>query len=74
MDFGPTGSIRNSDTNKDLRNLKKQHFKVEYLKCVLIIDQPKQGSGNTKDRNTSRKFFSDPEEASEITGVDINLI
>lgn len=74
LDFGPTGSIRNNDANKELRSLKKKHVQDEFLKCGLIIDQPKQGSGNTNDGNTARRFFSDPERASEITGVDINLI
>lgn len=74
LEFGPTGSIRNNDTNKELRNLKKKHVQDEFLKCGLIIDQPKQGSGNTNDGNTARRFFLDPERTSEITGVDINLI
>jgi hypothetical protein len=30
--------------------------------------------GNTNDGNTSRRFFSDPDTASDITGIDINLI
>lgn len=28
----------------------------------------------TNDGNTARRFFSDPETASEITGVDLELI
>lgn len=74
LDFGPSGSIRNNETNKELRSSKKKHVQDEYRKFGLIIDQPKQGSGNTNDGNTARRFFSDPETASEITGVDLNLI
>ena len=40
----------------------------------LIVDVPKAGFGNTNDGNTSRRFFADPQKASEITGVDFNLI
>lgn len=40
----------------------------------LIVDVPKSGFGNTNDGNSSRRFFSDPQQASEITGVDFNLI
>lgn len=39
-----------------------------------MIDQPKQGEGNTNDGNTARRFFSDPETAASITGVDVELI
>lgn len=38
------------------------------------MDQPKQGSGNTNDGNTSRKFFESPEIVSEINGLDKELI
>ena len=41
----------------------------------LLIDRPKQdGSGNTNDGNTARRFFDDIAFASEVTGVDFNLI
>uniref|UniRef100_A0A2H1WX10 SFRICE_035512 n=1 Tax=Spodoptera frugiperda TaxID=7108 RepID=A0A2H1WX10_SPOFR len=40
----------------------------------LLVDIPKAGFGNTNDGNTSRRFFSNPEISSRITGVDINLI
>lgn len=74
LDFGSSESIRNNETNKELRSSKKKHVQDEYRKLGLIIDQPKQGSGNTNDGNTARRFFSDPKTASEITGVDLNLI
>lgn len=74
LDFGSSGSIRSNETNKELRSSKKKHVQDEYRKFGLIIDQPKQGSGNTNDGYTARRFFSDPEAASEITRVDLNLI
>lgn len=40
----------------------------------LIIDMPKQGSGNTNDGNTARRFFENPAVSSQITGVDESLI
>jgi hypothetical protein len=40
----------------------------------LIIDVPKQGSGNSNDGNTARRFFADPEMTASITGIDVNLI
>lgn len=40
----------------------------------LLVDIPKAGFGNTNDGNTSRRFFSNPEISSRITGIDINLI
>jgi len=41
---------------------------------ALIVDQPKVESGNSNDGNTARRFFYNPELASSITGIDINLI
>jgi len=38
------------------------------------LDIPKQGFGTTNDGNTARRFFSDPQLASQITKVDENLI
>ncbi|KAJ4436046.1 hypothetical protein ANN_18673 [Periplaneta americana] len=40
----------------------------------LIIDTPKPGYGTTNDGNTARTFFENTKEASEITGVDYDLI
>lgn len=40
----------------------------------LLIDTVKQGSGNTNDGNTARRFFKDPSKAAEITKVDKTLI
>ena len=39
----------------------------------MIIDKLRQGSGNTNDGNTARRFFFNADCSSEITGVDVNL-
>ncbi|GBP06660.1 hypothetical protein EVAR_71786_1 [Eumeta japonica] len=54
--------------------MKKKQIQEKYLQLGLIIDQPKQGEGNSNDGNTARRFFSDPETAAAITGVDYDLI
>ena len=40
----------------------------------LLVDIPTAGFRNTNDGNTSRRFFSDPQTSSCITGVNIGLI
>lgn len=41
----------------------------------LIVDKPRDGGrGSSNDGNVARKFFSNPRLASEITGVNENLI
>ena len=40
----------------------------------LVVDQPKQGGGNSNDGNTARKFFKNPSLVSQITGIDKKLI
>ena len=40
----------------------------------LVVDQPKQGGGNSNDGNTARKFFKNPSLVSQITGIDKELI
>lgn len=40
----------------------------------LLVDMPKANFGNTNDGNTSRRFFENPELASEITGISYDLI
>lgn len=61
--------------NKELMAKTKKRIHDAFRKRTgLIIDVPKQGSGNSNDGNTARRFFSDPELASEITGFDKHLI
>lgn len=40
----------------------------------ITVDVVKQGFGSTNDGNTARKFFSNPEIVSQVTGVDTELI
>nr|CAI5862443.1 unnamed protein product [Callosobruchus analis] len=44
------------------------------LLTELLLDTVEQGSGNTNDGNTARRFFKDPKRAAEITKVDETLI
>lgn len=55
----------------DRKKIIQEAFREE---MGLLVDIPKAGFGNTNDGNTSRRFFSNPEISSRITGVDINLI
>lgn len=49
----------------------QQEFRVQ---LGLIVDTPKQGSGNTNDGNTARRFFENPKLTAAITKVNENLI
>ena len=40
----------------------------------LLIDMPKQISGNTNDGNTARRFFRNAEISAQITGLSLELI
>ncbi|GBP27410.1 hypothetical protein EVAR_17110_1 [Eumeta japonica] len=66
---------RRSSADKKIVNENKiriqQQFKEE---MSLLVDVPKAGFGNTNTGNVSRRFFCDPETASRITGVDLDLI
>lgn len=55
------------DTEKNIQ----RKFKDE---LGLLVDVPKQGFVNTNDGTTPRRFFSDPETASRITGLDVETI
>jgi hypothetical protein len=39
-----------------------------------VVDQPKQGGGNSNDGNTIQNFFKNPSLVSHITGIDKKLI
>ena len=49
----------------------QSRFKEE---MSLVVDQPKQGFGNTNDGNTARKAFDHAEMFADITGVDLDII
>uniref|UniRef100_A0A6P7GJF5 Uncharacterized protein LOC114337613 n=1 Tax=Diabrotica virgifera virgifera TaxID=50390 RepID=A0A6P7GJF5_DIAVI len=54
---------------------RKDNMSTEfYTKMGLVVDQPKQGGGNSNDGNTARKFFKNPDIVAEITGLSKELI
>ncbi|CAF4944062.1 unnamed protein product [Pieris macdunnoughi] len=40
----------------------------------LVVDQPKQGGGNSNDGNTARRFFVERSKSASITGLDPDII
>ncbi|XP_039233158.1 uncharacterized protein LOC120322169 [Drosophila yakuba] len=65
------------DPEKKLEVMKrKQKIQKEFReKMGLIVDKPRDGGrGSSNDGNVARKFFSNPKLASDITGIDENLI
>lgn len=61
--------------DKEIFEYRKKEIQKEFRnKMALIVDQPKVVSGNSNDGKTARRFFYNPELASSITGIDINLI
>ncbi|CAH2091615.1 unnamed protein product [Euphydryas editha] len=67
-----------SATSEEKQRL-KQEKKVQVQKRFreelgLNIDKPRQGTGNSNDGNTARRFFYNAACTAEITGVDIDLI
>lgn len=66
--------LRN-EADKIIVNERKKVIQEKFKNEIgLLVDVPKAGFGNTNDGNTSRRFFSNPELAAEITGIDFNLI
>jgi len=64
-----------TEQDKKIFECRKKEIQTEFKnKMALIVDQPKVISGNSNDGNTARRFFYNPELASSITGIDINLI
>lgn len=60
---------------KDLELAAKQKIQDRFkIETGLLIDMPKSNYGNTNDGNTSRRFFENPQLASDITGVNFDLI
>lgn len=52
------------ETNKtEIEECKKLQIQEKYLQSGLVIDQPKQGDGNSNDGNPARRIFSDPKTA-----------
>lgn len=53
---------------------KKEIIDKLKLELGLLVDVVKQGYGSTNDGNTARRFFQNCDKASEITGVDKDLL
>lgn len=61
--------------NKEIYQDEKTRIYKELKKDLgLNVDRPAQGSGNTNNGNTARRFFANAEKVSEVTGVDVRLI
>lgn len=57
------------------KKTKQKDVQVRFRNTIgLIIEKPIQGSGNTNDGNTARRFFANPELTANITGVNEILI
>lgn len=64
-----------SENNKRLKQEEKSCIQKRFREELgLIIDKPRQGSGNSNDGNTARRFFFNSSLSAEITGVDETLI
>lgn len=73
LDFQKWSAI--SKEHQVLKKCKKKLVQKRFREELgLIIDKPRQGSGNSNDGNTARRFFSNAEVSAEITGIDVQLI
>lgn len=53
------------------KSIIQQRFRSE---VGVLLDMPKQSSGNTNTGNTARTFFRNAKKSAEITGINENLI
>lgn len=61
--------------NKQLKEDKKKYVQKRFREVLgLHIDKPRQGSDNSNDGNTARRFFQNYECSAGITGIDGELI
>lgn len=65
---------RGDSAKQEVKEKKGEIATKFYEQMGLVVDQPKQGGGNSNDGNTARKFFKNPSLVSEITGIDKDLI
>lgn len=64
-----------TENYKAIKKLKKANIQKRFREELgLIIDKPRQGSGNSNDGNTARRFFFNFSRSADITGVDEELI
>jgi hypothetical protein len=66
--------VRGEEYKKIFECTKKQVQENFKTRLGLIVDKPKPGYGTSNDGNTARRFFSNSEISSQITGIDKNLI
>lgn len=69
-----TWQARGTELKDKVKKKKEKITELFYENMGLVVDQPKQGGGNTNDGNTARKFFENPKTVAEITELDENLI
>lgn len=69
-------TIRNDPAAVQAKKDKKRAIQLEFRRRLgLHIDKPRaDGSGNSNDGNTARRFFNNIEVVADITGFDINLL
>lgn len=65
---------RGAENKKKVAEKKKQIQEKFRGELGLLVDMPKQQTGNTNDGNTARKFFRNSEKSAVITGVNVELI
>lgn len=65
-----------SANDQMLVSAKKKYVQTQFRERLgLIVDKPKSGgSGTSNDGNTARRFFSNSEVSSEITGIKKDLL
>lgn len=66
--------FKDPKTSKCWKKQKKNIITKFRQQTGLLVDTVRQGSGNSNDGNTARRFFKNPKQASEITGVNQALI
>lgn len=66
--------VRTTEEKKTIRENKERIQKGYRERTGLLIDMPKAGFGNSNSGNTSRRFFSSPDLAAEITGIKKEFI
>lgn len=65
---------RSKDSKYSVSLRKADITKKFYDQMGLVVDQPKQGGGNSNDGNTARRFFANTDIVSEITGLDERIL
>lgn len=72
LDFCKRSAV--TDEQKRMKNETKERICTAFREELgLLINMPNQGTGNTNNGNTARRFFSDPDLTSKITGVNVEL-